>query len=92
MVAYFDIAIPRNAEREKAAADRSVTAEATAKAERLADQFLKQFDLDEDGSISLDELPDRARSGLSRFDINGDKSISRDELIQLLVNSGRKRP
>ncbi len=91
MIAYFDIAIPRDPEREKPSENNAgaTETEMRKKAEERADQLIKQFDKNEDGAIGFDELPERAKRGITRFDANGDESVSREELIKLLMIFGR---
>ena len=52
---------------------------------------LRQFDVDEDGYITRDELPDRMEQMVDRFDTNGDDVIDAGEL-EAMTERMRQRP
>src|SRR5262245_38025858 len=57
--------------------------------EKRADLFT-QLDVNKDGKVSRDELPDRQKENFGRIDANGDGAISRDELEK--YTGGNRRP
>ena len=87
MIAYFDVSVPRNPEREEAAdADaKAQEAEMRKQAEERADELIARFDVNKDGKIAFDELPEQFKRGITRFDTNGDEIVSREELVKLLM-------
>lgn len=44
------------------------------------DNLIGRFDTDKDGSISLEEAPDRMKNRFAKIDTNDDKSVSKEEL------------
>jgi Ca2+-binding EF-hand superfamily protein len=57
-----------------------------------AKQFINDFDDDNDGSLSRNELPRRLRNQFGRLDQNKDDQLTREELRQHTQSSQRRRP
>lgn len=61
------------------------------RAERRANRMIKRFDKNEDGAISMDELPRRAGKMFDRIDANSDGKIDKAEFEAAKAKMGGKR-
>ncbi len=58
---------------------------------QFVEGLFKRFDKDANGSISLDEAPDRMKQRFSTLDSNGDNSVSKEELTAAFAKMGEGR-
>ena len=92
MVAYFEIAIPRDPAQPDRASENRPSAAAQLQARRQATQFLERFDKNNDRKIERDELPKAmARFAFDRFDRDGNLVIDAEEVFATAEKSSRRR-
>jgi Ca2+-binding EF-hand superfamily protein len=58
---------------------------------QFIDGLLNRFDKDTNGSISLDEAPDRMKQRFSSLDADGNNSVSKEELTAAFAKMGQGR-
>lgn len=58
---------------------------------QMVDGLFKRFDKDTNGSISLEEAPDRMKQRFKTLDTNGDNSVSKEELNAAFEKMGQGR-
>jgi hypothetical protein len=57
-----------------------------------AQEFIRDFDDDDDGALTRSELPRRRRNQFDRRDPNGDDRLTRQERQQQSRTSAQRRP
>lgn len=55
---------------------------------QMAARMFDRLDVDGDGKLTGDEIPERMRQGMTRLDANGDGSIERKELEEMMSRMG----
>lgn len=53
---------------------------------QMLDKLIQRFDRDKNGSISIEEAPERLKQRFGKMDTNGDKSISKEEMTAAFAN------
>jgi Ca2+-binding EF-hand superfamily protein len=55
---------------------------------QMAARMFDRLDVDGDGKLTGNEIPERMRQGMTRLDANGDGSIERKELEEMMSRMG----
>lgn len=55
---------------------------------QMAARMFDRLDVDGDGKLTGDEIPERMRQGMTRLDANGDGSIERKEIEEMMSRMG----
>ena len=92
MLAYFEVAVPRDRDVHAGARQDGRTAEENARARRKAQQFVARFDKNGDRRIERDELPKTlARFAFDRLDRDDNLAIDEEEAFIEAGASARRR-
>ena len=92
MVAYLEVAIPRDSAQADRRRETERSQAAQLRARRRVTQFLKRFDKNNDRRIERDELPKAmARFAFERFDRDGNLVIDEAEVFTTALQSNPQR-
>ena len=87
-IAFFDVSRPRkqhleaSKDRASISSSKQVPDKIQAKAEKLADDFLKRFDTDGDGLVQHQDVPLTMRvRAFGRTDLDHNQTLNREELV-----------
>ena len=89
LIGYFDIAVPRDAVEANRATSKTTPAAALI-ADRLAQELprileqIKKLDANQDGILTLDEVPARLHPIFKQLDLNGDEKLTEEEARQAI--------
>jgi peroxiredoxin len=85
MIGYFDIAIPRN-ELTVGASNKGDARKAIA-TRVLAAGLVKRYDVNKDGKVDRDEMPEKYKSRFDKINSNDDGGIDVEELTKALIKN-----
>lgn len=83
-IGFFEVAVPRHSQPQKTVArsqPRNVSDETKASAEKYAREYIRKFDLNGDGVVVRDELPESiGRFGFRKLDENSDGKLTLEDI------------